>query len=250
MSDLEAVMERLLSDPSFKSALAANPEAALAGYRLDPDERELLGAQVTSDPGEERTVELRTSKSGVVGLLGPVATMFGMTAGGQATGSASGVGTFGGAPGGIQSLSDGVSTESLGDGASDQSFGVSGPVEIMGSAPTDGQSIGTAQHEAVGYHTRVDVDGDVGWDAHVAYERSDGGVDIHVDSDNDGVVDFIGHDYDRDGLVDDAEFDTDLDGTLDTRMYDDSDDGWMDREETIATKGDEAQSFGQAPASG
>ena len=77
---------------------------------------------------------------------------------------------------------------------------------------------------------------------------ADGGVDIHVDTNRDGVVDFVGHDYDRDGLVDTADFDTDRDGVMDTRMYDDNGDGWMDREAPLSTS-DQA-TFGQAPASG
>ncbi len=244
MSDFDAVLERLLSDPSFKSALAANPDAALSGYRLEAEERDLLCVQVSSDPGEERTVELRTSKSGVVGLLGPVASMFGVATGGQTLGSAPGSGTFGSAPAGTQSLGDGDT--------STQSFGEVEPTEDMGTAAENPETMGPALTEAADYHTRVDVDGDPGWDAHTAYERSDGGVDIHADINNDGVVDFIGHDYDRDGLVDVAEFDNDLDGVMDTRMYDDSGDGWMDRAAPIADvsaeQSDEAQSFGQAPA--
>jgi len=244
MSDFDAVLERLLSDPSFKSALAANPDAALSGYRLEAEERDLLGVQISSDPGQERTVELRTNKSGVVGLLGPVASMFGVATGGQTLGSAPGGGTFGSAP---------TATETLGDGdTSTQSFGEVEPTEGIGAAAANPETMGPALTEAGGYHTQVDVDGDPGWDAHTAYERGDGGVDIHADINNDGVVDFIGHDYDRDGLVDVAEFDNDLDGVMDTRMYDDSGDGWLDRAAPIAqvsdAGSDDAQSFGQAPA--
>jgi len=77
------------------------------------------------------------------------------------------------------------------------------------------------------------VNGDGKWDAYTAYERPDGGVDIEVDVNHDGKIDFIGHDYNRDGLVDDAEYDTNRDGVMDTRMYDDTGDGWMDRREHI-----------------
>jgi hypothetical protein len=107
----------------------------------------------------------------------------------------------------------------------------------MGSAPPA---------EAADYRTWVDVDGDGSWDRNRAYERADGGVDIHVDLNRDGVTDFVGHDYNRDGLVDEAEFDDDHDGTMDRRMYDDSGDGWMDREQPIAP---DTQSFGKAPNS-
>ena len=91
MSDLEAVMERLLSDPTFQGALAKDPDAALAGYALSAEDRELLGAPLVSGPGDERTVEIRTTKSSMAGLLGPVASAFAATAsGGQSMGSASG----------------------------------------------------------------------------------------------------------------------------------------------------------------
>jgi hypothetical protein len=101
--------------------------------------------------------------------------------------------------------------------------------------------------EAVGYHTQVDVDGDGHWDANTAYERGDGGVDIRVDRDGDGVAEFVGHDLNRDGLVDSADYDTDGDGVLDTRMVDDNGDGWMDRSTPIPGQRPDTQSFGQAP---
>ncbi|HWG98484.1 MAG TPA: hypothetical protein VNV66_03975, partial [Pilimelia sp.] len=80
-----------------------------------------------------------------------------------------------------------------------------------------------------GYQTRVDVDGDGRWDAHVLRGRADGGVDILVDSDRDGRVDFVGHDRDADGLVDSAAYDRDGDGHVEQRTYDDDGDGWQDR---------------------
>jgi hypothetical protein len=69
MSDFDTVLERLLFDGPFKAALAADPARALAGYALTPDERELLHAQVSTDSGGERTVEQRTSKASMFGLL-------------------------------------------------------------------------------------------------------------------------------------------------------------------------------------
>jgi hypothetical protein len=255
MSDFDTVLERLVVDPGFQAALAANPAAALQGYQLAPEERELLGAQLVAGSGDDRTVELRTSKSGVVGLLGPVAAAFGVAVAGQ-----SGTGpvhqsfggpteTFGGGP--TQTFGDGpnqpipgqdtfgtIPQSDSGLGGSTQSFGVSG-VETFGGGGTD--SFGTTSGsgtvgppvEAVGYHTRVDVNGDGRWDAYTAYERSDGGVDINVDVNHDGRVDFIGHDVNRDGLVDSADYDTNRDGVFDTRMTDDNGDGWLDRREPI-----------------
>src|SRR5687767_4586296 len=74
MSDFDTVLERLLAEPGFKAQLAADPQRALAGYHLAPDEVALLQAQVSDDAGtSERTVELRTSKASLFGLLSPLA---------------------------------------------------------------------------------------------------------------------------------------------------------------------------------
>jgi len=234
MSDFDDVLERLLSDPSFRSALAANPDAALAGYRLDADERELLNAQVSSGAGGEHAVEARTTKSGLAGLLGPVTTALGVSAAGHSSPFAASGGSLGDAPGG-QATFGGARA----DGPGGEAFGAAAGGSSMGSAPGHDQggtggSIGTAPAErAADYRTWVDADGDGSWDRHQAYERADGGVDIHIDLNRDGVADFIGHDYDRDGLVDDAEYDDNADGVMDRRMYDDNGDGWMDREKPI-----------------
>src|SRR2546427_11297638 len=100
MSDFDDVLERLLTDPSFQTALAANPDAARARYPLDADERRLLGAQLVTGAGAERTVEMRATKSGVMGLLGPVVSAFGVAAGSQSVGAApTASGVFGDAPG-------------------------------------------------------------------------------------------------------------------------------------------------------
>jgi len=40
MSDFDGPLERLLLDPEFKAALAANPDRILAGYHLDPEQRD------------------------------------------------------------------------------------------------------------------------------------------------------------------------------------------------------------------
>jgi hypothetical protein len=241
MSDFDEVLERLLADPVFQAALQANPEAALAGYRLEPDERRLLDTQLDRSPGEERTVELRISKSGVMGMVGPVVSAFGM-AGGNPT-EASGQGAFGLAP-----RDEGM----LDPGSPTQTFGSVHATEVFGLSDSPGSSA-PPPVEAVGYHTSVDVDGDGHWDSTTAYERGDGGVDIRADVNHDGVTDFVGHDFDRDGLVDSADYDTNNDGVLDTRMYDDNGDGWMDRSSALpppqAQPPGDVQTFGQAPQS-
>src|SRR5204863_155935 len=75
MSDFDAVLERLVTDPAFKSALAADPATALAGYQLSGDEVELLRSQVSAGDAGERTVETRTSKASMMGLLGQLGGM-------------------------------------------------------------------------------------------------------------------------------------------------------------------------------
>ena len=240
MSDFEALLERLINDPSFQVALANNRDAVLAGYTLDEEELELLNAQLVTGTGGDRLVETRTTKSGMAGLLGPVVAAFGVASagpasGGQSMGAAPATDSFGRAK---ASESFGASDDA-GSGAgsgSSEAFGPAAGSSSMGPAPAGpGGSMGSAPPaEAADYRTHVDVDGDGSWDSNRAYERADGGVDIHVDLNRDGVADFVGHDYDRDGLVDDAEFDDDLDGTMDRRMVDDDGDGWMDREKPIA----------------
>jgi len=70
MSDFDAVLERLLNEPSFASALAADPEATLSGYQLDAGEAELLRSQVSGDAGGGMAaVETRTNKSSTFGLF-------------------------------------------------------------------------------------------------------------------------------------------------------------------------------------
>ena len=54
MSDFDAALERLLTDPSFAAQLAADPDRALAGYRLDAGESEVLRSQVDSDSRRRR----------------------------------------------------------------------------------------------------------------------------------------------------------------------------------------------------
>ncbi len=69
---------------------------------------------------------------------------------------------------------------------------------------------------ALDYETRVDADGDGTWDEHRAVERGDGGVDILVDRN-------------RDGLIDSADVDLDHDAVFEAHFVDDTGDGWLDR---------------------
>jgi hypothetical protein len=330
VSDFDTVLERLVSDPSFAAALAADPGRALAGYRLSADEVALLHSQVGGDTGGQTAVETRATQSSVFGLLSPLAGLggglaeavgFGQPAGtgigqaagtgfgqmpapaegfgrtadagvvgpiagagsgpagagiGHAVGAGWGAGTTGfgepyaegfgagagAGPSGLGPDSAGLGAGSAGSAAGSAGLGSAeagsaglgaGGVSGMGSRaaggglaglgedigrdlsqPPEGSSARGVAHvpPPEGYHTRVDVDGDGTWDRHTLHGRADGGVDIHVDLNRDGRVDFIGHDDNADGLVDSAAYDKDHDGFFEKRMYDDDGDGWLDRSQT------------------
>jgi hypothetical protein len=82
VSDFETLLERLLLDPAFKAAFAADPERALIGYALTDDERGLLMAEFSTEAGQSSRMEERTSKAALFGLLGAAAEMFGAAGGG------------------------------------------------------------------------------------------------------------------------------------------------------------------------
>jgi hypothetical protein len=226
VSDFDDVLERLLTDPPFAAALAADPAVALAGYRLADDEVALLRSQVAGDTAADvAKVETRTNKSSTFGLLAPFAALGGLSD------------TVG------HSLAAGH-TSGLGDapaGAWGSGGGSVSAHEALGNAPGAAQAFGDAPHQGFGsaaphagalppgYHPRIDADGDGHWD-HATY-RSDGhgGAEIRVDLNHDGRADFIGHDTDLDHKVDYADYDTNHDGVIDKRMYDDDNDGWLDR---------------------
>jgi hypothetical protein len=75
VSDFETVLERLLLDPAFKAAFAADAAGALAGYDLTADERDLLMAELSAEVGQSMRMEERTSKAALFGLLGAAAEM-------------------------------------------------------------------------------------------------------------------------------------------------------------------------------
>jgi hypothetical protein len=255
MSDFDAVLERLLTDPSFAAQLAADRSAALAGYRLDPQELELLSAQVGGDAGGEHVVEARESKASMFGLLAPLAGAAGFGAAAHSG--------FGAAPPASEGFGSAAS-EGFGV-AADAGFGpaTDGGSEGFGAASgtdiPDGSLIGGELADLIGqdmpsldgsepgpelapdpnampegppttdYRTRVDVDGDGRWDHHAYRERADGGIDIMVDQNHDGNADWIAIDYDRDGLIEQADWDRDKDGRFETHFFDDDGDGWLDR---------------------
>jgi hypothetical protein len=228
VSDFDEVLERLVTDPAFQTALATDPDSALRGYSLDDQEREVLYAQLSAGAGADRLVEDRISKSGLFGMVGPVISAMGFLAtpddgaGAPPGGRPPAGGLFGPARPieGAGTLE--VTPPDLVETTLDRG-GASGLLEV---AEPGQPGAGTP---AVDYHTHVDADGDGRWNPHQAVESGDGGVDILVDRDGDGTVDWIAHDADRDGLIEDAVVDMDHDGVFETRFVDDTGDGWLDR---------------------
>ncbi len=68
MSDFDGLLERLVLEPGFRHALAADPGRALTGYDLTDDERALLMAELSTDDPATARVEDRVSKAGMFGL--------------------------------------------------------------------------------------------------------------------------------------------------------------------------------------
>jgi hypothetical protein len=271
MSDFDDVLERLLSDEGFKAALAADPARALAGYRLTPEELDLLRAQVSTDSGGgAQRVEQRTSKASLFGLASALEG-FGGHGGGH--------GVFASASEHGASASAGHVSATAGDRWIEEpptrGIGEAPPVQGIGEAPphqglaasiqagaaaagSSGTGPTTTDHGGTfgavgeqlshvqqghlqapapppvppGYHPHIDVDGDGHWDAYTVRSRADGGVDLVADMNHDGRPDFVGHDYNRDGLVDAADYDKDHDGVFENHQYDVNGDGWLDRSVT------------------
>lgn len=69
MADIDIVLERLVTDAAFRTALADDPAAALASYALSDADLRLLASSLDDGDRTQRGVEQRTSKSAMVGLL-------------------------------------------------------------------------------------------------------------------------------------------------------------------------------------
>ncbi|MDT5030897.1 MAG: hypothetical protein QOC94_1068 [Actinoplanes sp.] len=269
MSDFDAVLERLLNEPSFASALAADPDTTLSGYQLDTSEIELLRSQVSGDSeGGLAAVETRTNKSSTFGLFSSFAEVghtlsaaptadaalgpwseFGSAAGVAAQHTADVLGQHGAA----QGLGDAPQWGSGGGDVASQwapgarsGLGPAGDTDLDGLPPTTRSGFGKAPHSGLGgdglaqaepehlappkgYHPRIDADGDGHWDKAAYYGTKGHGVEIEVDLNHDGRADFVGHDTDSDGLVDSADYDKNHDGRFEKTQYDDNGDGWLDR---------------------
>lgn len=243
MSDFDDVLERLLSEPQFRAALASDPATALAGYQLSADERDLLGSQYGDDEGGLGGVEDRTSKASLVGLLGPLVNLIG-----EAPGAHAGAHFFhaAGSPDARQGFTDLPADQGLSDSGADQGLhdlgtpdqglhdmspADQGLTPVVGSGHDHMQFAAqppVGDHTPVGYHPHIDADGDGHWDHYTAVQHADGSVDIMVDRNHDGIVDFVGHDRNHDGLVESADYDEDFNGTFETHERDLNGDGWLD----------------------
>ncbi len=216
MSDFDTVLERLVTDPAFARALAADPAAALAGYRLDADEVALLRSQVSAGDGGNRSVEERTSKASMVGLLGSLGGL------GIGHGNATAVGRD-------------LAPHPHGQFAPDVQAGFapndSAP-NPYDANPYGASAAGEAAHPTdqppTDYHARIDADGDGRWDRYTAVRHADGSVDVFEDRNGDGRIDFAGHDANGDGILESADYDENFDGTMETHTEDKNGDGWMD----------------------
>lgn len=68
MAGFDEAMERLVNDPRFRGQLSEDPASALSEYDLSSEEAALLGTGLAESVGQS-TVEQRTSKAGLAGLL-------------------------------------------------------------------------------------------------------------------------------------------------------------------------------------
>jgi hypothetical protein len=87
VAGIDHVLERLVTDRSFRDQLAADPRSALAGYDLTTDELVLLATHVSDELAGDRNVEGRTSRSALFSLFTQIddATTGGSTPGGRLT---------------------------------------------------------------------------------------------------------------------------------------------------------------------
>lgn len=258
MSDFDAVLERLLNEPSFASALAADPDATLSGYKLDAGEVELLRSQVSADSGGGlAAVETRTNKSSTFGLFSSFAEI-GHTLSDSSTGDAvlgpwSEFGSAAGiaaqhaadaAHGGGQGLGDAPDAWGSGGSAGHEQWAAPDHSELGaapnsdGSADLDGlpptsQGLGDAPKSGLGESGRFS-----GEPEHLAppkgyHPRIDANGDGHWDkatyvgTKNDGVE--IRVDADHDGHTDFVGHDTDSDGRVDYADYDKDDNGTFEK---------------------
>ncbi|GAA1830591.1 hypothetical protein GCM10009682_56670 [Luedemannella flava] len=265
MSDFDRVLERLLDDPGFLAALAADPAAALRGYQLTEDEWALLQSQIVAGGGGQGPVETRTSKSGLAGMFAPIAGTVGM--------GAAAAGTYG--AGSLEPLANAANAgaEAMGQagvaGAGAEAMGQAGAQGVEGLGYAGGyEGMGQAGNESIGEAgpggPYAPTGGSEGFGAAGTWEgvgdgSSGGGSEgfgaasrepergpeltdyrPNIDVDGDGRWDAfhayarpgggveITADIDRDGQVDFVGYDADRDGRVDRADYDTDHDGVLD----------------------
>jgi hypothetical protein len=262
MSDFDAALERLVSDPAFRDALAADPARALAGYHLEPDELDLLNAQIDMGTGGQRHVEQRTSKASLFGLLSPMGgggtadTVDALHGGGSGTegfGSSGGAASpayapvddagFGSGGGGAQEGFGSAGQEGFGpaagggsgsDGSLGSTFGgVVGGDEVPGRspdyipepAPSQGTMYGSAAASGTDHFTSSQPPADY----HTRVDADgDGRWDQYTATDRgDQGVD-LGVDRDGDGRAEFVGHDYNRDGIIDAADTDEDHDGRLD----------------------
>jgi hypothetical protein len=262
MSDFDAALERLVSDPTFRTALANDPTAALAGYRLTPDEQDLLHSSIDSGVGGDRSVEQRTSKASMFGLLSSLAGMGGLGESTQGGGGSVGHADSGGSRGlgsvdssaGQQRLGPAEATSGLGSqdqgtgdaqsalGQDDRSYGsgtaggdVAASVGGDAAVPAGGDAAASAGGDAAA-SAGGDAAASAGGDAAVPA----GHYHTRVDADGDGRwdrftlvhrgaegVDIV-VDRDGDGIAEFVAHDSNRDGLIDYALTDENHDGQLD----------------------
>ncbi|MFI5896298.1 hypothetical protein ACIA5D_39980 [Actinoplanes sp. NPDC051513] len=260
MSDFDAVLERLLNEPSFAAALAADPDATLSGYRLDADEAELLRSQASPDSGGGlAAVETRTNKSSTFGLFSAfadightlstgastqhVAGAVGAPAAAQGLGDAPGAWGSGGGSAHEQwqpSEHSGFGSAPVRDGGADQD-GLPPASSGFGDAPENGLGDGDAPDSGFGDAPRSGY-GEPGRFRGTAEQIAPPkGYHPRIDANGDGHWDKAtftgtrGHgveirvDVNHDGHADFVGHDTDSDGLVDYADYDKDDNGTFEK---------------------
>jgi hypothetical protein len=257
MSDFDAVLERLLNEPSFAAALAADPDAALSGYRLDAEEVELLRSQAAPDSGGGlAAVETRTNKSSTFGLFSAFVDVGHTLA--ESTQDAAGPwsGSEGAAGVAAQHVAEAVGTHGAGQGFGDAPGGGGGgwpPVgdggaggaglppasSGLGDAPRSG--LGEAPRSGLGDPPRSGFAGPGRVIAEAAHLAPPEGYHPHIDANGDGHWDKAtftgtdGHgveirvDVNHDGHADFVGHDTNSDGLVDYADYDKDDNGVFEK---------------------
>ncbi len=69
MPNLQDALERLESDQSFKDWLVRDPQGALQGYDLTPEDVSVIAMELSDDFEVLGFVEQRTSKAGLFALI-------------------------------------------------------------------------------------------------------------------------------------------------------------------------------------